>query len=186
MSDRSIITAVQKMAGVFKKDNVSYVIAKVKSVSGNKCSVITVTDDTEVTIEDVLLQTEVCDGLLITPKKDSNVLVALSVYNPPYIAMFSDIDEFYLQVGDSSVTVKNNGKIQFNDGSYGSLIKIQDLVTKLNNIENLLNQFIGIYNSHTHTNSAGTTTTPSAPETQTLTPTQLADIENNLITHGKI
>jgi len=99
VSDRAIITAIQKMAGVFKKDNAYYVIGRVKSVSDSVCSVIIQSGEVDIEVSDVLLQVEICDGLLFTPKKDSNVLVCLSTYNPPYIAMFSDIDEFYLQVG---------------------------------------------------------------------------------------
>ena len=195
MSDRAIITAIQKIAGVFKKDNAYYVIAKVKSVETETCTIIIQSGDAEIEMSEVLLQAEVCDGLLITPKKDSNVLVCLSTYNPPYVSMYSDIDEYYLQVGDSADLITNDGKRKLNDGSYGGLIKSIDpdnnqigLLARLNKIENLLNEFINIYNTHTHTSSApGAATSPALqPETQTISPiTSRSDIESDYITHGK-
>jgi hypothetical protein len=74
--------------------------------------------------------------------------------------------------------------IQLNGSNFDGLVKIQDLTTKLNNIENLLNQFIGIYNAHTHAVSGTATLVPNTLETQTLTPTQQADIENTTVKHG--
>lgn len=195
MSDRAIITAIQKMAGVFKKDTSYYVIAKVKSVEDEKCTVIIQSGEAELELTDVLLQAEVCDGLLITPKKDSNVLVCLSIYSPPYVSMFSDIDKYYLQVGDSADVVTNDGKRKFNDGSFGGLVKSVDpdntqkgLLARLNKLENLLNEFINIYNTHTHTASSfgAPTTVPSSIETNTISPiTSRSDIESDYITHGK-
>ena len=41
--------------------------------------------------------------------------------------------------------------IQFNDGSYGGMIKIDALVTRLNAIENKINAFALLFNAHTHT-----------------------------------
>ena len=182
------------MAGVFKKDNAYYVIGRVKSVSDSVCSVIIQSGQVDIEVSDVLLQVEICDGLLVTPKKDSNVLVCLSTYNPPYIAMFSDIDEFYLQVGDSADLITNDGKRKLNKGDYGGLIKSIDpdnsqigLLARLNKIENLLNEFIILYNSHTHTSSApgSNTSPPLSPETQNINPiTSRKDIESDWITHG--
>jgi malonyl CoA-acyl carrier protein transacylase len=82
----------------------------------------------------------------------------------------------------------NDGKIKMNDGSYGSLIQIQKLVDKINAVENLLNGFIALYNSHTHVVVAapGTSNTTLALENQNISPvTSVADIENDKITHGK-
>lgn len=195
MSDRAIITAIQKMAGVFKKDNAYYVIAKVDSVQDETCTVIIQSGEAELKLDDVRLQVEVCDGLLITPVTGSNVLVCLSTYNPPYVALFSDIDEYYLQVGDSADLITNDGKRKLNGGEYGGLIKSIDpdntqigLLARLNKVENLLNEFIALYNTHTHTSSApgATTSPPAQTETNLISPiTSRSDIESDYITHGK-
>lgn len=195
MSDRAIITAIQKMAGVFKKDNAYYVIAKVDSVQDEACTVIIQSGEAELKLADVRLQVEVCDGLLITPVTGSNVLVCLSTYNPPYVALFSDIDEYYLQVGDSADLITNDGKRKLNGGEYGGLIKSIDpdntqigLLARLNKVENLLNEFITLYNTHTHTSSApgATTSPPAQTETNLISPiTSRSDIESDYITHGK-
>lgn len=195
MSDRAIITAIQKIAGVFKKDNAYYTIARVKSVDGETCTVVIQSGEAELELNNVLLQVEVCDGLLITPATDSNVLVCISTYNPPYVAMFSDIGEYYLQVGDSADLITNDGKRKLNGGEYGGLIKSIDpdnpqigLLARLNKVENLLNEFIALYNSHGHTSSApgSNTSPPLAPQTNTINPvTSRSDIESDWITHGK-
>lgn len=70
---------------------------------------------------------------------------------------------------------------QFNGGQNGGMVLLLQLVAKLNNIENLLNQFIALYNSHTHPVSGSATGVPVVPEDNTLTPTQRADIENTKI-----
>ena len=112
-----------------------------------------------------------------------------STQNDPFIALYSDIDSAYLQVGDSSIEILNDGSITLNDGSYNGLVKVADLVTKLNNLENLVNDLISKFNSHTHiltlTSGTGTAAPTAAPETNTLTPTKQSDLENSKITHGK-
>lgn len=178
MSDRSIITAVQKMAGVFKTDKSYYIVASVKSVEDNTCTVTFVSGENESEVSGVLLQAEVCDGLLIKPKVGSNVLVCLSIYNPPYIAMFSDIDEFYLQVGDSALTITNDGKIKLNDGSFDGLIKISDLTTKLNNMVTAINVELGKIQAGII--AAGGSYTPT-----NLNDFNKSDYENTKVLHGK-
>lgn len=188
MSDRSINTAILKMSGQFKTDTVKYIVGTVKSVDKNTCVVTCVSGDSPIDIPNVLLQAEVCDGLLITPKVDSTVFVCVSIYNPPYVAMFSDIDEFYLQVGDSSLTITNDGKIKLNDGSYDGLIQIKELVKKINALENLVNNILTTLKSTTIP-LAPSGTYPFAPlysALNNISPiTQQADIENKDITHGK-
>lgn len=117
----------------------------------------------------VRLMASVDDGVLILPERDSTVVVALT--DDPYIAMFSGVDRIILR-----------------GGQFDGLVKVADLVTKLNNLENKVNDLVSKFNTHTHilTLSAGTGT--AAPTTTlvtgTLTPTQQTDLENTNITHG--
>lgn len=187
MSDRSIKTAVQKLAGTFKDDTVQLIIGTVNSVDEDNatCEVLIQND---VILPNVSLQSSICDGLLILPVKDSTVYVLTSKYNTPLIIQYSDIDKFELTVNDSYFVVKNDGSIQLNDGSFDGLVKVGELVKKINAIENLLNGFITIYNTHTHTATSfgSPTTVPSAIESQQISPTtQQKDIENDKIKHGK-
>lgn len=187
MSDRSVKTAVQKLAGTFKEDTVQLIIGTVESVDEDK-AICSVKIQNDVTLPNVSLQASICDGLLIIPVVDSTVYVLTSKYNTPLVIQWSDIDKFMLQVGDSYLEVKNDGSFQFNDGSFDGLVKVGELVKKINALENLLNGFISIYNTHTHTASSfgAPTTVPSAIESQQISPiTQQKDIENELIKHGK-
>lgn len=186
MSDRAIKTAVQKLAGTFKGDTVQLIIGTVESVDEDK-AICSVKIQNDVILPNVSLQASICDGLLIIPVVDSTVYVLTSKYNTPLIVQYSDIDKFELQVNDSSFLVNNDGSFQFNDGSFDGLVKVGALVDKINALENLLNGFITIYNTHTHTASSfgAPTTVPSAIESQQINPiTQQQDIENDKIKHG--
>ena len=186
MSDRSVKTAVQKLAGTFKEDTVQLIIGTVESVDEDK-AICSVKIQNDVTLPNVSLQASICDGLLIIPVVDSTVYVLTSKYNTPLVIQWSDIDKFMLQVGDSYLEVNNDGTFQFNDGSFDGLVKVGELVKKINALENLLNGFISIYNTHTHTASSfgAPTTVPSAIESQQINPiTQQQDIENDKIKHG--
>jgi len=106
----------------------------------------------------------------------------------PFVAQFSAIDQALIISGNSQLSITDQ-KIQLNDGSYGGLIQIQKLITKINNLENLVNDLAAKFNTHSHiltlTSGTGTAAPTAAPETNVLTPTQQTDIENPLITHGK-
>lgn len=189
-TDRSIRETIQQMAGTFGQDVVRLNVGVVKSVDEDKSTCVVLIKGTNQSVEvpNVNLQVGVCDGLQIIPAVDSDVLLITSTFNQSYIIQYSDVDKYYLQVGDSELTINNDGTMQLNDGSYNGLVKVAELTQKLNDIEYLVNEFIGIYNAHTHTivPIGVDTDPPSVPETNTLTPTQQEDIENPDITHGTI
>ena len=188
-SDRSIRTAVETMSGNFGQDRVQLLVCKVKSVDEDKstCVVLSKSGKESVEIPNVSLQVGVCDGLQIIPKVDSDVLILRSTYQSPFVVNWSDIDKYYIQVGDSSFTIENDGKMQLNDGSYDGLVKVKELTDKINALENLVNNLL---------NTLKTTTIPLAPSgTYPFAPlyasfnpiqpiTQQSDIENINITHG--
>jgi hypothetical protein len=79
-------------------------------------------------------------------------------------------------------------KIYLNGNDYGGLVEVGNLVTKLNNLENKVNDIIASFNSHTHsgvTVGSGVTGTGTPPVTGNLTPTQKSDIENTTVQHGQ-
>ena len=70
------------------------------------------------------------------------------------------------------------------DGSYDGLVKSPALTTKLNNLENKVNDLITFINTHSHASNGSP---PSPPFTGgDLTLTNQSEIENPLITHGTV
>lgn len=174
--DRSIITSIRKIAGTFNLDMVYLVTCKILSVNENDgtCNVEAISGNSTTNIGNVELQTAVADGVLLIPKVDSEVKVLFSKYTTPFIVQYSEIEKMFL----------SSDLVQFNDGNLGGLVKVIDLTTKLNNLENKVNSIISTFNSHTHSNGnmGAPTGSPLSPISGTLTPTQRADIENDIIT----
>jgi len=183
MSNRAVISAIQKMAGTFKEDKVRMLVGTVQSIEGNTC---TCTVDDEMPLPNVQLQAGICDGWLLVPVIGSTVMILYSTQNNPIVVLYSDIDKAYLQVGDSSIEILNDGSITFNDGALGGLVEANPLVAKLNNLESKVNQLISTFNAHTHgvVSIGSPTTITTTPVSGTLTPTKVVDIENTKITHG--
>ncbi len=102
----------------------------------------------------------------------------------PQIDSFAVVDKYYIQPV-SNLFISAN-QIQFNDGSNGGIPLSPSVSQRLNNIENFINNFVPIYNSHVHvltlTSGTGTAAPTTSTETNTLTPTQPSDIENQNIT----
>lgn len=86
-------------------------------------------------------------------------------------------------VHETDQLLVNCSQVIFNNGSLGGMVKVEDTVTRLNKIENLVNQFFVLFNSHTHNVTAvGSPTGPVIQQqSNTLTPTVRADIENTVI-----
>jgi hypothetical protein len=177
------------MSGNFGQDRVQLLVCKVKSVDEDKstCIVLSKSGKESVEIPNVSLQVGVCDGLQIIPKIDSDVLILRSTYQSPFVVNWSDIDKYYIQVGDSSFTIENDGKMQLNDGSYDGLVKVKELTDKINALENLVNNLLNTLKATTIP-LAPSGTYPFAPLYASFNPiqpiTQQSDIENINITHG--
>lgn len=131
------------------------------------CYCVPLNDDAD--IINVRLMANIDNGFLLIPEVDSIVVVSFLSDSSAYVSLVSKVSEVHL-----------NGK------NFDGLVKINDLVEKLNNLENIVNTIISTYNAHTHVASSfGTpTTTPVAPVTGTLTPTIKADLENITILQG--
>lgn len=187
MSDRSIEYAVQKLAGTFKWDKLFLSVGTIKSVDEDKATCVVVVEN-DVEVPGVLLQANICDGLLMIPKIDSGVSILWSTNNPAFVVQFSDIEKYYLQVGDAELTITSDGKIQLNDGSFYGLVKVEELVDKLNALENDLNTLKAAFSGWTPVPNDGGAALKAASATwagDTFTDTVKADLENSDITHGK-
>ena len=86
--------------------------------------------------------------------------------------------------GTDLLTFKE-GEIFFNDGSNNGLVKVADMVSKFNTLENKWNNFIIQYNTHVHVSAApASNTTPPVGAPQTSVPvTTQPEVENTLVKH---
>lgn len=183
MSDRGIITAIQKAAGTFQEDKVKLFVGTVESIQGNTCTCIV---DDQMRLPSVNLQAGVCDGWLLIPVIGSTVVIMYSKVISPFVVLYSDLESAYMQVGDSSIEMLSDGSVTLNDGKLGGLVVGGTLATKLNNLENKVNELISTFNAHTHgVISLGSPTSPTTtPIAGPLTPTVPNDIVNLKITQG--
>lgn len=120
---------------------------------------------------DVKVNANGVKGFSLIPKDGSIVMASQTSGETAFITMVSEVDQIYLN-GDNE------------DG----LVKIKDLIIKLNNLENKLNTVIATFNTHTHpylnVATPAVTSVSSTPVTGALTPTVKADLENEKIKHG--
>ena len=166
----AIRKAIQTLSNHMGGNNGGIFMATVNSVDlENRTCTVSAIDDVETTeYPDVLLQADVDNGLLIIPAIGSTVVVTYNTRGYAYISMFSAVD--------SAQMVAPNG-FTFNDGAYGGLIKIAELVDRINRIEQKLNTHV-----HPGVQSGGSSTGAiSSP----ITPlTTRDDLENTKIQHG--
>jgi hypothetical protein len=160
--DRSISTAIRKMAGTFNAQGAIYGSGEVLSVDKNaRTAVVLIKNDVEITCR---LMAQVGDGFLLIPSIGSTVFVGYFTYNDAYILMASDLDVIGLK-GDE----------------LGGLVKVIELTEKLNNLEAKVNAIITNFNIHTHA-SLGAPPVPLI--TGPLVLTLQSEIENTNVTHG--
>jgi hypothetical protein len=162
-----IVEAIRKIAN---NEFTPYsIVCEVESVNliDKTCYCIPVNGDAD--LQNVRLNADKKDGFILIPKQNSLVVVSFINDSTAYISMVSEVDE-----------------INLNGTSFDGIVKVNDLVTKLNNLENKVNTIISTFNSHTHVASSfgSPTTVPPVLVTGTLTPTVKTDLENEKIKHG--
>lgn len=174
--------AIRKLAGTDDWDKHTTILCKVNTIdlASRTCSVIPIGGDASTEIFDVQLMVNTNDGILLVPVIGSEVFITYTVRKLYFVSFFSELDKVFLIT--KTLT-------QLNDGSFGGLIKIVELVNRINGIENLLNELISLYNAHTHPGvqtGAGVTAPTTSQEANTISPITTRDnFENNLITHGQ-
>ena len=146
------------------------ILATVSDVNDNDrtCTCTPINGDAE--ILEVRLQTTVSVGVYLKPAEGSLVLVCMANETLGFVVLTSELEE-----------------VIYFDGSLGGLIKINELVSKVNTIENKINQIISTFNTHVHsgvTTGAGSSAITPTTISGTLTNTVVADLENGKIKHG--
>lgn len=167
------------------KDNMrmQVVVGKVKSVDEDEM-VCDIDLETSPDLLDVRLRAVIDKsdtGVLVYPKKDSRVLVGLIENKPQsaFICGYSEVEKIRLITED----------IELAGDQFGGLIKIDDLVTKINGIEDALNDLAMDFDTHTHNSPPAptnpvVTTPPIIPSGVVLVNTQKSEIENDKVKHG--
>lgn len=171
MSADTIKKAIRQMAD--KDEEVYSIVCNVDSVDTAEktcdCSPI----DGKADLLGVRLMAQNQTGFYIIPKVGSVVVVTMINGFTGYVAMFSEVEE-----------------IQLNGDNYDGLVTINELVTKLNNLENGYNDLVLKYNLHTHIATDSVTFAPvtvaptTSTETTVLVPTVKANIENITVKQG--
>lgn len=120
-------------------------------------------------------------ALLPVPAIDSTVLVDFYNDSEAFIAMFSAVDSLIIRTTSGNV-------LQLQNGSDGGLVKVVDLTSKLNAIENKVNTIIdALKNSAVLAGDGGATYKAAITVAvgSNLTTTVRGDIENEKVTHGE-
>ncbi len=180
MSDRAIIEAANKMTGQHKIDQVTYVNAVVDSVDISKrtCACTAIDGHTQYDLPTVSLMASVDDGDLKIPVIGSTIKVIFSQNIEPFVCQYSELE---------NIIIFASTKIQLQDGSFGGLVKVSDLVSKINTLESDLNTLKSAFNSWTVVPSDGGSALKIASATwvgNSITETKVDDLENTAITHG--
>lgn len=118
---------------------------------------------------DVLLNADADKGFTLIPANNSVVIVQQTSQATAYVSMVSKVDQIYL-AGDAN----------------GGLVKVQDLVSKLNALENKVNSLIIACSSQVVTlaPSGVFALAPFFTSVTPLTPTQQTELENQTVKHG--
>lgn len=164
-------------------------LAKVVSVNETELTCVVEMLKNETEYQGVRLRSVIddgVDGIYAIPEVDSIVVVGELDNNRQamFVVKCSSISKYVLQIGNMSLIMDVN-EVVFNGGNYGGLIKVSDLVSKINRIEDKLKS-----HQHVYINAAAvaTLTTPASaflpPDTTLVfTNTTVSDIENEEVKH---
>ncbi len=126
-------------------------------------------------------------GLQITPVKNTTVLVSrIGGSDSLYVAMVSEIEKVKIEIEDITYEMTKD-KFEFNGGSLGGLIKIENLISRLNAIEDAHNNLLTEYKTHVHSgvlSGVGSSGTMVPPSTQQNAEKSKRDpLEDKKVTH---
>lgn len=134
-------------------------------------------------------------GVVCEPKEGSMVQCAMveGVDTNWVLVACSEVKSFTVITEKSKLEVLDNGEVHLNGKDKGSTVVLEELVKRLNEIENKHNALVADFNGHTHlvnTYSAPVasqtpTPTPVQPSTSNVQPiTTIVDLENPKVKHG--
>ena len=198
--------AIRRIAGTDDSTRYPIMSGKVVGFSDDPdeqtCSVLLNVSDEDSPTDGVLLSTVTynSNGMILTPKLNSTVIVG-EVDGPGKWAVIkcSDLDQLVVIVGEYSLFLYENSmgfdgpggnfalshdRIQMNGGTLGGLVKLTDLVGRLNLIENDLNAIKNAFASWVVAPNDGggaLKAIAAAWAGNAITPTVNGDIENTAV-----
>ena len=179
---------IRKMAGVAElPSRAALFAATVKTVDGRTCTVVPVGSPDEVLIENVRLNADIAGsaGMVITPLADTVVLVGRLSATDHVVVMCSEIEKIEITDGDATVLIAE-GAITLNGGENGGLVIIAELVTKLNALEEKVNEILQTLQGVV-VPLAPSGAYPLAKDFAAVTPlqpvTKVGDLENEKVKH---
>jgi hypothetical protein len=168
---RDIAEAIRSLSGMDDLTYESTVCTIIKNsidTTNMTCDCMPINGDAE--FFDVRLNANYTKGFTLIPKDESVVVVTQLSDATAYVSMVSDVDNIYLASDDN-----------------GGLVKVNDLVSKMNTIENDINTLKTVFSSWVPVASDGGAALKLAAATwyaSQLTPTQVNDLENKTVQHG--
>jgi hypothetical protein len=121
-------------------------------------------------------------GLVQIPTKESQVVVTFLSKDTAFISLFVEVEKVLL----------NCEEVTINNGDNGGLVIVQELVNKLNALEEAHNGLVTSFNTHIHNTTAtvgpsavpGVITPTTSQNTDVIAPTtQVVDLENTKVKH---
>lgn len=126
------------------------------------------------------------NGVIEIPKKGSYVVIARMEGGVDYVLLrANEITKWLLKIQNTTIEITDS-EIKANGGNNKGMVKVVELTQKINNLENKVNELIGICKSMTVALApSGTYTLGTAffSAVQTLQTTNKGDIENTKFTH---
>ncbi|MDW8303137.1 MAG: hypothetical protein RML38_11805 [Bacteroidia bacterium] len=91
-----------------------------------------------------VLEVENSEGFILIPAQNSQVIITELDLNDYTVIGYSAVDKIVLKTENIQIQMDKNG-IVFNEGSFGGLIKIQELRNKLDKINQILQAIMSVF-----------------------------------------
>ncbi len=132
------------------------------------------------------------DGVLAIPKVGSKVLIALleNSNTNAAVVMTESLESYRIKLDNGKYLVlAKEGEILINGDGFGGMVKVGELVQRLNRVEKALNQLTSEFNAHTHPSPPApsnpvVTSAPSVPSSVKVSLTKRNQLENKTVNHG--
>lgn len=92
----------------------------------------------------VRLMANVADGYVLIPKDQSIVMVTPINKMTGFVSMVSEIDKVICYIDSGNKYEFSTSGFIFNGGTLDGMVKVNDLVTKINALENLVNSILTV------------------------------------------
>lgn len=182
MSKKDVSIAIKKLANV---DDIKIHICKVNSISGSTCDCTPINGNAP--LKKVRLNSDINSdlGLVVTPTKDSVVIVCEINKTDSFVSVYSEIESISVKIGSSTLFIKD-GEVTINGGDNEGLVKVKELTERLNKVETSINDLKNIFLSWIVTPQDGGAALKLALASWyglQLELTQQSQIENTKVTH---